>query len=155
MQNNYPSLFAVTEVELVYRNKVKPEDRLKILSPENAYDAFINAWDLNKMDMIEQFYILLVDRAQNCLGISHMFTGGVSGCLVDPKIIFATALKANASGIFIAHNHPSGNLTPSRSDTILTEKIKAGGKLLEISVLDHLIVTPLKYYSFAENGLIL
>lgn len=155
MHNFNSSLFAVTEVELIYRNKVPPSDRLKIRSPDNAYDAFINAWDLNKMDLVEQFYVLFVDRAQNCLGISNMFTGGVSGCMIDPKIIFATALKANASGIFLAHNHPSGNLKPSKADTILTDKIKAGGDLLEISVLDHLIVTPLKYYSFAENGLIL
>lgn len=154
MQNNSPSLFAVTEVELVYRNKVKPADRLKIMSPENAYDAFLNAWDLSKIDLVEQFYLLMVDRAQNCLGIAHLFTGGTSSCLVDPKIIFAMALKANESSIFIAHNHPSGNLTPSKADTLLTEKIKAGADILDIKLQDHLIVRPLNYYSFAENGLI-
>jgi DNA repair protein RadC len=155
MQKNIPTLFSVSEVELVYRNKVKPADRIKIASPEQAYNAFINAWDLNKIDMVEQFYALFVDRAHNCLGISNMFTGGVSSCLVDMKIIFATALKMNASSIFVAHNHPSGNIVPSRADKVLTEKIRDGGKLLDILLLDHLIVTPFKYYSFTEAGLIL
>lgn len=154
MQNNQQSLFTVSEVELVYRNKVKPADRLKIMSPENAYDVFLSAWDLNKIDLVEQFYLLMVDRAQNCLGIAHLFTGGTSACLVDQKIIFAMALKANASSIFIAHNHPSGNLNPSKADTLLTEKIKAGADILDIKLQDHLIVRPLNYYSFAENGLI-
>jgi DNA repair protein RadC len=155
MQKNIPTLFSVSEVELIYRNKVKPADRIKIVSSEQAYNAFINAWDLNKIDMVEQFYALFVDRANNCLGISNMFTGGVSACLVDMKVIFATALKMNASSIFVAHNHPSGNIVPSRADKALTEKIRDGGKLLDIVLLDHLIVTPLKYYSFTEAGLIL
>ena len=155
MQNNIQTLFAVTEVELIYRNKINPADRIKITSPQSAYDAFISAWDLNKIDMIEQFYVLFVDRASHCLGISNLFTGGISSCVVDPKIIFASALKANASGIFMAHNHPSRNLQPSRADEFITKKIIAGGNILEISVFDHLIVNPNTYYSFAEEGLML
>lgn len=154
MQNNQHSLFAVSEVELVYRNKVKVADRIKVRTPENAYDAFLAAWDLSKIDLVEHFYLLMADRAQNCLGIAHLFTGGTSACLVDPKIIFAMALKANASSIFIAHNHPSGNLNPSKADILLTEKLKAGADILDIKLQDHLIIRPLNYYSFAEQGLI-
>ncbi len=146
-------LFAVTEVELVYRNKVRPADRLKITSPENAYDAFISSWDLNKIDLVEQFAVLMVDRAMNCLGISNVFTGGISTVQVDPKIIFSMALKANASGIFVAHNHPSNNLKASQADIDITKKIIAGGKLLDMNVYDHQIITSREYYSFAEHGL--
>lgn len=147
------SLFAVTQVELVYRNKVKPADRPKLVDSASAYDVLLNAWDINKIELVEQFTILLLDRGSSCLGISHISTGGVSTCLVDPKIVFATVLKARASSVILAHNHPSGNLTPSPADIELTKKLKAGGALLDVSVLDHLIITPFAYYSFADNGL--
>jgi DNA repair protein RadC len=151
MQNNAPSLFSVSEVELVYRNKVKPTDRHKISNSANAYDIFLSVWDMNKIEMVEQFYVLLLDRSQHCLGVSNVFTGGISSCLIDPKIVFATALKANASGIILAHNHPSGNLSPSKADIALTQRLKAGGNLLDILVADHLIVTPFNYYSFTDE----
>lgn len=151
---NVQSLFAVSEVELVYRNKVAPADRPKIEHAGIAFDILINAWDLNKIDLVEHFNILLLNRANHCIGFSHISSGGASSCIVDPKIVFATALKANAVAIIAAHNHPSGNLKPSNADIHLTQKLVEGGKLLEIPLIDHMIVTPLKYYSFAEEGLI-
>ena len=102
------SLFAVSEVELVYRNKVLPADGPKIDGIPSAFDILINAWDLNKIDLVEHFNILLLNRANHCIGFSHIASGGVSACTVDPKIVFATALKANAVAIIAAHNHPSG-----------------------------------------------
>lgn len=152
-KSSLSSLFAVTEVELVYRNKVKPADRPKLIDSASAYDVLLNAWDMNKIELVEQFMILLLDRSNSCLGISHISTGGVSTCLVDPKVVFATVLKARASNVILAHNHPSGNLKPSPADIELTKKLKAGGALLDVSVLDHLIVTPFSYYSFTDDGL--
>ena len=108
---------------------------------------------MNRIELVEQFKILLLDRSNSCLGISHISTGSISGCLVDPKIIFATVLKARASSVILAHNPPSGNLQPSQADIELTKKLKAGGALLDVAVLDHLIVTPFSYYSFADDGL--
>jgi len=81
-------------------------------------------------------------------------TGGVTGTIADPKLIFSAALKANACGIILSHNHPSGNIKPSPADEQLTAKIKAAGKYLDINVLDHVIVTSENYYSFAEEGLL-
>jgi DNA repair protein RadC len=81
-------------------------------------------------------------------------SGGVAGTVADPKLIFGVALKANACSVILVHNHPSDNLKPSNADKMLTEKIKQGGKLLDISVLDHLIISPEGYYSFADEGLI-
>lgn len=148
------NLFSVTEVELIYRNKRPRSERARITKSYDAFNILLNAWDFNKIELVEQFVLMLLDRNNTVLGISNISTGGVSSCIVDPKILFATALKAKASGIIMAHNHPSGNLHPSRADEALTNKMKEGGKLLDISVLDHMIITPQAYYSFADEGLL-
>lgn len=97
---------------------------------------------------------MILNRAQKVLGICEISQGGSSGTVADPKIIFALALKANASGIIVSHNHPSGNLRPSQADIDLTKKLKEGGKFLELQLLDHVIVTSEGYYSFADEGLV-
>lgn len=148
-----PSLFKVTEVELIYRNKTKAADRPKIMVASDAYDVLIASWDANKIELLEQFKILLLDRNKACMGMCEIATGGMSACIVDPKIIFATALKARAQRIILAHNHPSQCLSPSFADISLTRKLHECGRLLDIDVVDHLIVTPGGYYSFANEGL--
>lgn len=151
--SNVEELFAVTEVELIYRNPKKSKDRPHITESSKAYDLFIQTWDQNKIELLEQFKIMLLDRKNSCIGVSNVSSGGMSSCIVDPKVIFATALKAKAMGIILAHNHPSGNLKPSDSDEQLTEKLFLAGKLLEIRVLDHLIVGREGYLSLADEGL--
>lgn len=148
------NLFSITEVELVYRNKMKQQDRIKVAEASHAYDLLLSAWDMNKIELVEEFIILLLDRNKTCLGISKISSGGVTACVVDPKIVFATALKARACGLILAHNHPSGSIKPSMADETLTQKFKEAGKLLDISVLDHLIITPDSYFSFANDGLL-
>lgn len=96
---------------------------------------------------------MLTNRANKVLGIVEISTGGIAGTVADPKLIFAAALKCAASGIILAHNHLSGNLNPSQADKDLTRRLIQAGKLLEISVLDHLILTTEKYFSFADEGL--
>lgn len=149
-----PNLFTVSEVELVYHSKISPTDRPVINSARSAYDVFLNAWDKNKIQMIEQFNILLLNRGNYCLGYSNISTGGIYTCIVDPKIVFATAIKANATSMIVAHNHPSGSLKPSTADIALTEKLVSVGKMLDLHILDHLIITPYNFYSFADEGLI-
>ena len=92
---------------------------------------------------------MLLNRANKVLGIFEVSSGGSTGTVADPKLVFAAAIKANACGIILAHNHPSGNLQPSQADIDLTKKMKEGGKLLEIQILDHVIITTEGYYSFA------
>lgn len=87
------------------------------------------------------------------LGIVDISVGGISGTLADPKVIFAIALKSGASGIILCHNHPSEELEPGKEDMNLTQKIKQGGKLLDIEVLDHLIISKDRFYSFSDEGL--
>ncbi len=101
----------------------------------------------------EEFRILLLNRANIVLHQQAISNGGVSGTVVDPKIIFKTALQHLACAIIMAHNHPSGNLKPSEADLRLTKKIKTAGELLEIPVLDHLICADHQYLSFADEGL--
>ena len=144
----------IAEVELIYRSKVKASDRPKITRSNDAYELFMKYWDENKLEFVEQFKVMLLNKANRVLGICEISTGGISGTVADPKLIFMAALKSNASFIVIAHNHPSGNLKPSRQDEELTGKIKEGGKFLDLPLLDHLIVTTEGYYSFADEGLL-
>jgi DNA repair protein RadC len=108
----------------------------------------------DKVEFIEQFKIMLLNRANKVLGIVEITSGTSTATIVDPKLIFAAALKANACSIIAAHNHPSGNRIPSQADIHLTKKLIDGGKLLEIQILDHIIVTTEGYYSFADEGLV-
>lgn len=100
----------------------------------------------------EEFWIILLNRANHVLDIRPISKGGISGTVVDPKMIFHEALQIRASGIILSHNHPSTNPTPSESDIQLTKKLKEGGKLLEISILDHIIIAGSSFYSFADEG---
>lgn len=102
----------------------------------------------------EEFWLLLLNRANEVFARERLSIGGVSGTVVDLKLVLKTALDARASGFIAIHNHPSGNLEPSRADIELTEKLKQGGKILDLPMLDHLIVSERGYYSFADEGLI-
>lgn len=141
----------VAEVRMFYRNPVKASERVKITNSKDCYELFVANWD-DTMELYETFKILMLNKANKVLGISLISTGGVAGTVVDPKRIFQTALKVNASGIILSHNHPSGSLTPSEADCKITRKVKEAGLLLEISVLDHLILSTDGYYSFADEG---
>lgn len=143
----------VTEVELVYHNRQKPSERMKIHSSEHAYKLFYDTWDKGKLELQEQFRVLLLDQSSSCLGISTLASGGVAQCVVDLKLVFAMALKAKASGIIIAHNHPSGNKKPSENDKTLTAQFSIAGRILDIPVLDHLIITNEGYTSMAVENL--
>ena len=144
----------VSEVELVYKTQVKASERPVVSASKETYELLKRNWDDTKIELVEQFKILLLNRANKVLGIYDVSTGGVSGTVADPKVIFTAALKAAASNIILAHNHPSGSLKPSRADIELTKKIKEGGYLLEVVVLDHLIISNEGYYSFADEGLL-
>lgn len=102
----------------------------------------------------EEFWLLLLNRANEVIRPLQVSQGGVSGTVADPKIIFKFALEYLASSIILVHNHPSGNLKPSEADKDLTRRLVSAGKLLEIPILDHLIFTDGGYLSFADDGLL-
>jgi DNA repair protein RadC len=149
---NVSNLYQFAEVELVYKNPVKASERIKITSSKEAYSILLKSWDENKIGFVEQFKIILLDRASKVLGIYEVCQGGTCEVVVDVKLIFAAALKASAHGIILTHNHPSGNLKASEADKLITRRIKKAGELLDIPVLDHIIVTSEGYYSFADDG---
>jgi DNA repair protein RadC len=101
----------------------------------------------------EEFWILLLNKANKVIGKFSISEGGLSGTVADPIKIFRLAIENNAVGMILCHNHPSGNLKPSDADIKLTLKMKDGGKFLDISVLDHIIIGEEKYLSFADEGL--
>ncbi len=142
----------VAEVELVYHNRVLAAQRPKILSSSDAYRILLDTWDEGKIYLLEQFRILMLDRGNRVMGTTLISTGGIAGTVADPKIIFATALKCRAAALILAHNHPSSNLTPSHADMDLTRRLKQAGQWLDLPILDHLILSPEGYYSFADEG---
>jgi DNA repair protein RadC len=144
----------VAEIELVYRNKVKASDRPKIIDSKSAYDILLKYWNKDSIELVEEFKIMLLNRRSSLLGIIDLSKGGTSGVTVDPKLLFAAALKRAAHSIIVAHNHPSGETSPSKADEELTRKLKHGATLLDIGFLDHLIITPDTYFSFACEGLL-
>jgi DNA repair protein RadC len=144
----------VAEIEIVYKTKVKPSNRPKITGSKDIYSLLLSIWDMNLIELQEQFIVLFLNRANRVLGVYHASTGGLTGTVADPRLILAAALKAGAVAIILSHNHPSSNLTPSRADEQLTQKIKTAACYHDISVLDHIIVTTEGYYSFAEEGLL-
>jgi DNA repair protein RadC len=155
MENtNEKRLYQVAEIQLIYKSNVKPSLRPKIDGSRDAFNILKESWDESRIELVEQFKVMLTNRANKVLGILEVSTGGISGTVADPKLIFAAGIKAGASGFIVAHNHPSGNLKPSQADIELTKKLREGGKYLEIQLLDHLIITTEGYYSFADEGLI-
>jgi len=144
-------LYKICEVELMYKVYYKPSLRPKVSCSDDVYKLFMQLWDQNKINLVEEFKMILLNAANRVIGASNIGVGGISSVTADPKIIFATALKANASAIVLAHNHPSGTLEPSYEDCVLTAKVKEVGTCLGMRMLDHLIVTNDGYYSFSDE----
>lgn len=133
------------------RREMGSVKRKKITSSSDVYELFApRLEDLNH----EEFWILLLNRANLVIGKYEISKGGVSGTVADSKIIFKTAIDNLASSIILCHNHPSGNLKPSKADLQLSEQLKKAGQLMEIPILDHLIVSEKGYLSMADEGLI-
>ncbi|GAA4331185.1 DNA repair protein RadC [Mucilaginibacter gynuensis] len=133
------------------RSDTEVKVRDQVTGSKDAYNIMRrHLVDLNH----EEFWILLISRSSKVLAKELVSKGGLSGTVADPKIIFHMALQHQASAIIMIHNHPSGNLKPSQLDIDLTKKIAAAGRMLDINVLDHLIITDTGYYSFGDEGLL-
>jgi DNA repair protein RadC len=131
------------------RMAVAPKKLKQILTSQDAFEV-LNQTFIH-LDT-EEFWILLLNRANKVIGKKQISSGGVSGTVVDAKVVFKEAIEQLASSIILSHNHPSGNLKPSQADLDLTKKLKAAGKTMDIAVLDHLILTDKGYFSFADEG---
>lgn len=128
--------------------------RAKITSSKDSYEYIRKFWGTD-IEILESFYILMLNNANNTLGYVKLSSGGITGTLVDIRLLAKFALDSLACAVIIAHNHPSGTLKPSQADKAITKKIKDGLELLDIKLLDHIIITPDNgYYSFADESIL-
>ncbi len=146
------ALSVVSALEIGRRRKeVETTRKVKV-------NSSVDVWKFIRGDLMdlshEEFWIILLKRNNELIRKEMISKGGVSGTVVDPKIIFRRALEEMASGIVLVHNHPSGSLTPSKEDVQLTLKIREAGSALDINLLDHLIVTDEDFFSFADQNLL-
>ena len=150
--NNNLFLQGVAEVKISYSINIPPSQRRKISGSKDAADIFRHIFP--GLEHREYFYVMLLTRNNQVLGYYEVSKGGITGTIVDVRLILQAALKSNSSGIILAHCHPSGNLDPSDADLRITRKIKDAAQLMDISVLDHLILTEHSFTSLADNGML-
>ena len=146
----------VSEIDIVYKKKVtcKISERPLVKSSETVYKVCLHYWNLDKIDLLEEFKVLFLSQSNRVLQIMSVSQGGITGTVADPRLILAGALKVAACSMILVHNHPSCSLRPSRADEELTIKLKEAAKYFDIKVLDHLIITSEGYFSFADEGLL-
>ncbi len=141
----------MAEIKISYRSKIDFAKQPKILSPGDAEKVFRKVWDGSKLELREDVVILALSTAKRLIGWIHIFSGGLDRAVVDAKLIFQVGLNANAAAVIVAHNHPSGELEPSKHDLALTKKLVQGGRILDIEVEDHCILTKKSFYSIREH----
>lgn len=141
------------EIEVSYRPAIS--NKPIITSSLDAYSVLKEFISQNTISLQEHFIVMYLNRANRVLGVYKLSNGGITGTVADPRLILGIALKIAATGIILAHNHPSGNLKPSNADVELTKKIKTASSFMDILVSDHLILSANnEFYSFADEGLI-
>jgi len=143
----------LAEVKVSYKRRLQVS--LKITTSRDSFDVLYSLFDKDTFAYREEFIVLFLNRANRVLGWARVSLGGISGTVVDTKIVFVLAIQTGASSIVVSHNHPSGNTKPSEADIKLTKQLKEAGKFLEIPLLDHLILTPEgEFFSFADEGML-
>ncbi|MCQ4140232.1 DNA repair protein RadC [Chryseobacterium sp. EO14] len=142
----------ITALEIGRRRASQEIPEKPVISgSDGAYQIFRNHLsDLRT----EAFWAIFLNQSNRVIHLAHLTQGGINQSIVDIRVLFKTALDHFSTGIIVAHNHPSGNLKPSREDIEITQKIKEAGKVLGIQLLDHLIVTQNSYFSFSDDGLL-
>ena len=143
----------VAEINISYKPCKAPKPLVK--SSVEAYSHLLQFFPENTISLYETFVVAYFNRANRLIGVYELSKGGLTGTVADPRLVLSVALKCAATGIILAHNHPSGNLKPSEADVEITQKIKKACEYLDIKLLDHLIIAPdEKYLSFADEGIL-
>lgn len=143
--------YSTTIPELTIGRKKSDVKKVKISSPSESVEFFRQIWDEDTLEYSESVMVVYLNRAHTTIGWFKVSSGGIDSCIIDVRIVLGLALKVGASAFIIAHNHPSGNATPSKQDEKITEKLKQGSDTLELTMLDHIIITESGYYSFKES----
>ncbi|WP_423997130.1 JAB domain-containing protein [Maribacter sp. IgM3_T14_3] len=145
----------VNEIQISYKERVPATFWKKINSSQDASELLYEHWNKNTIELQESFKVVLLNNSNKVKGIYQLSQGGITGTMIDLRILFAVVLKTLSVAIILTHNHPSGKLIPSEADKKITEKIKKAAALFDVKVLDHLIIIPNgEYYSFADNSIL-
>ena len=143
----------VSEIQITYNPKVKKSERYVITGSRLAYQLFLEIWGYGTIEYVETFYMLLLNRGNQVLGYVKVSSGGRVGTIVDARTVFAPALKGCATGIILAHNHPSGDPTPSQSDIDMTQKVIKAADSIGLTVHDHVVIGREDVVSFKTLGI--
>jgi DNA repair protein RadC len=151
------TVLTVSEVKICYRPEVKPSERLKVTCSNDIYKLLTEygTFAPEAIEHREFFKLLLLNNGNKLLGITHLSEGGTCEVAVDIRHIMQAAILANATGIILCHNHPSGNLKPSAADDKMTEKVKVACGIFGIILTDHLVISGEGYYSYADEARII
>jgi DNA repair protein RadC len=143
----------VCEVRAIYSHKTPAKDRPQVINAQKCYDILLPLYqETGHLEQKEIFSILLLDRKNSVIGWAKISEGSNCATIVDSQYIFRLAILSNASSLVLCHNHPSGNVNPSNADMELTKKMVQSAKLLDITILDHVIISAESHYSFANEG---
>ena len=141
--------------ELTVSYTRKKDKRFKVIKSSEVVDlARTLLYEKGSIEYAEQFFVMMADTSNHVYAYKMLSQGGMVGTVVDARLLFQAALLCHAPALILIHNHPSGNIQPSEADRILTKKISDAGKLLEIKILDHIILTVDSYFSFSDEGLV-
>lgn len=153
---NIEKSLSLAELEIIYKTKVKTSEMPIITNSKDAFNEFIKIFNPSRIAHSEEMLILCLNRSNRVLGWFRVSSGGISGTVVDIRVILQVALNTNSSSVIVAHNHPSGNTRPSDADTEITKRIKNALEMVDIKLLDHLIITPDEnYLSMQDEGIII
>ncbi len=144
----------VAEIKLSYEPTVKPTDQPKVKCSKDAYMNIKPFFDPSLMNIKEEAVALFLSRSNRIIGGIKVSSGGITGTVVDISLILGIALKCLAKGIILAHTHPSGELQPSKADIDLTQRLKEAARIMDITLLEHIILNTEEYLSFADEGLL-
>lgn len=151
--NEFKNVYQVAELGIKYNRFIETE-MVTAGSPSDCSKFLRNLFTEDEINYRECFWALYLSRSNKIIACFEVSRGGITGTVVDPSMIFAQGVLCGAKGIILSHNHPSGNLKPSDSDLKLTQKIKQGALLLDMTLLDHIIITDKSYMSFGDEGLL-
>jgi len=155
MNTQKPITKRLPQIHVSFEPKRSMKDRLYLTNSNDVYKLSMHIWDLKTISLYEEFYVFFLDRRNGVIGYRHIGKGTVHAVTVNKKLIFAIALKCNASGIILCHNHPSGNPDPGHLDHKLTNEFSDAAKLFDMTLHDHLIISRESYYSFVDEGRLL
>jgi len=145
----------VSEIQLSYKESFLTSCETTISGSTKAAEILFQSFDMNTIALQETFKVLLLNNSNKVKGIYTLSVGGITGTIVDIRILYAVILKSLSTAVILCHNHPSGKLQASEKDKEITQKIIRAGSYLDVKVLDHIILSPCgKHLSFADNGLL-